>query len=76
MIWVKEKWDIDCTNFTFDNLLVGSLLNENRSNKRCPHAKLMTDIGGYDGPRGPETRLLTSDLRWVPAGHVTPGMGR
>ena len=23
MIWVKEKWDIDCTNFTFDNLLVG-----------------------------------------------------
>ena len=74
MIWVKEKWDIDCTNFTFDNLLVGSLLNENRSNSLNLHAKLMTDIGGYDDCVAPETRLLTSDLRWVPAGDVTPGM--
>jgi DNA polymerase I-like protein with 3'-5' exonuclease and polymerase domains len=48
MIWVKEKWDIDCTNFKFDNLLVGSLLNENRSNSLNLHAKLFTDMGGYD----------------------------
>ena len=25
LIWVKEKWGIDCTNFKFDTLLVGSL---------------------------------------------------
>ena len=30
LIWVKEKWGIDCTNFTFDTLLAGSLVNENR----------------------------------------------
>ena len=48
MIWVKEKWGIDCTNFSFDTLLVGSLLNENRTNSLNLHAKLMTDFGGYD----------------------------
>jgi len=48
MIWVKEKWGIDCTNFSFDSLLVGSLLNENRTNSLNLHAKLMTDFGGYD----------------------------
>ena len=48
LIWVKEKWDIDCTNFTFDTLLVGSLLDENRTNSLNLHAKLFTDFGGYD----------------------------
>jgi DNA polymerase I-like protein with 3'-5' exonuclease and polymerase domains len=48
MIWVKEKWGLDCTNFTFDTLLVGSLLNENRTNSLNLHAKLYTDFGAYD----------------------------
>ncbi len=48
LIWVKEKWDIDCTNFTFDTLLVGSLLAEDRSNSLNLHAKIFTPIGGYD----------------------------
>ena len=48
MIWVKEKWGIDCTNFKFNSLLVGSILYENRTNSLNLHAKLMTDLGGYD----------------------------
>ena len=48
LIWVKEKWGIECTNFTFDTLLVGSLIDENRSNSLNLHAKLMTTFGGYD----------------------------
>jgi hypothetical protein len=48
MIWVKEKWGLDCSNFTFDTLLVGSLLNENRTNSLNLHAKLYSDFGGYD----------------------------
>ena len=48
LIWIKEKWGIDCTNFKFDTLLVGSLLNENRVNSLNLHAKLMTPLGAYD----------------------------
>ena len=48
MIWIAEKWGIECTNFKFDTLLVGSLLNENRSNSLNLHAKVFTTIGGYD----------------------------
>ena len=47
-IWVMEKWGLDCTNFTFDTLLVGSLLDENRTNSLNLHAKLFTSFGGYD----------------------------
>ena len=48
MNWIKEKWGISCTNFKFDTLLVGSLVNENRSNSLNLHAKIYTPIGGYD----------------------------
>jgi len=48
LLWMREKWDLDCVNFKFDTLLVGSLLDENRSNSLNTHAKLYTDIGGYD----------------------------
>ncbi len=50
LIWIAEKWGIECTNFKFDNMLVGSLLNENRSNSLNVHAKTMTSMGGYDDP--------------------------
>ena len=44
LIWIKEKWGFDCTNFKFDTLLVGSLLDENRANSLNLHAKLFTDF--------------------------------
>ncbi|MCO5157863.1 MAG: DNA polymerase [Aquamicrobium sp.] len=48
LIWIGVKWGIECTNFTFDNMLVGTLLNENLSNSLNIHAKIRTDMGGYD----------------------------
>lgn len=48
MIWIAERWGIECTNFKFDTLLVGTLLDENRSNSLKLHAKTMTPLGGYD----------------------------
>ena len=48
LIWIAEKGGIECTNFKFDTLLVGTLLNENRSNSLNLHAKIYTPLGGYD----------------------------
>lgn len=71
--WLRVKFGLICTNFKFDTLLVGSLINENRSNSLNLHAKVYTQMGGYDDCVAPETRLLTADLRWVPAGEIAPG---
>jgi DNA polymerase I-like protein with 3'-5' exonuclease and polymerase domains len=46
--WLKKKFRLECTNFSFDTTLVGSLLDENRSNSLEVHAHQLTDIGGYD----------------------------
>lgn len=49
LIWIKEKWGVDCTNFSMDTLIVGSLLNENRSNSLTNHTKeYAPTLGGYD----------------------------
>ncbi len=48
LVWIAEKWGIECTNFKADTLLIGSLLDENRSNSLNTHAKLFTTMGGYD----------------------------
>jgi len=48
LIWIAEKWGIECTNFKFDTMLVSSLLNENQSNSLNTHAKIYTELGGYD----------------------------
>jgi DNA polymerase I-like protein with 3'-5' exonuclease and polymerase domains len=45
--WIASKWGIKCTNFCFDTGIVGSLLDENRSNSLKTHAKMHTDLGGY-----------------------------
>lgn len=45
--WLREKFGLMCTNFKFDTLLVGSLLDENRPNSLDTHAKLVTTMGGY-----------------------------
>jgi DNA polymerase I-like protein with 3'-5' exonuclease and polymerase domains len=49
-MWMYEHWGIYCTNQTFDTTIVGSILNENRSNSLNTHAKVYTTIGGYDDP--------------------------
>ena len=47
--WMAEKWGIECTNFSMDTMLVGSLLDENRSNSLNMHTKeYVPDLGGYD----------------------------
>lgn len=46
--WVFVRTGILCTNFKFDTTAVGSLLDENRSNSLNTHAKVYTDMGGYD----------------------------
>jgi DNA polymerase I-like protein with 3'-5' exonuclease and polymerase domains len=48
LVWIETKWGIHCTNFKFDTLLVGSILDENRSNSLNLHAKVYTAMGGYD----------------------------
>jgi DNA polymerase I-like protein with 3'-5' exonuclease and polymerase domains len=47
-VWMRVKWGITCTNLVLDTLLVGSLVDENRSNSLNNHAKLYTRMGGYD----------------------------
>jgi DNA polymerase I-like protein with 3'-5' exonuclease and polymerase domains len=46
--WLWYKMGLCCTNFKLDTMLVGSLLDENRSNSLNIHAKLFTTMGGYD----------------------------
>lgn len=46
--WVWVQWGIKCTNFTFDSLIAGSMIDENRSNSLENHAKIYTTMGGYD----------------------------
>ncbi len=46
--WLYEQAGITCTNFKFDTTLVGSLLDENRSNGLDVHAKVYVPaLGGY-----------------------------
>jgi len=46
--WLHVWLAIDCTNFKFDTTMVGSILDENRSNALNVHAKVYTPMGGYD----------------------------
>lgn len=49
LIWIRRKWGMECTNFKMDTTLVGSLLDENRSNSLNTHAKIYCpSLGGYD----------------------------
>jgi hypothetical protein len=64
--WFQRHWNIACTNFKFDTLLVGTLLDENRSNSLKLHAKIMTPLGGYECV-GLGTKVLKTDLTWANA---------
>lgn len=46
--WTREKWGLSFENFQFDTTLVGSIIDENRSNSLNMHAKIYTPMGGYD----------------------------
>lgn len=48
LAWLAYHWEIECTNFGFDTLLGGSLVDENRWNGLNQHAKIYTEFGGYD----------------------------
>jgi len=46
--WLKKRFALECTNFVFDTTLVGSLLDENRSNSLDVHTKIYVPaLGGY-----------------------------
>ena len=51
MLWFCEQWGIqNFTSVALDTTLVGSLIDENRSNSLNLHAKVYTPLGGYDDP--------------------------
>lgn len=53
---------IECTNFKFDTTLVGSLLDENRSNGLDIHAKIYSELGGYSDKFDKEVDKSRMDL--------------
>lgn len=68
--WIKRKWGITVTNFRMDTFLVGSLLDENRSNSLKLHAKVYTDIGGYEDDMKSKYDMARLDL--VPKDELLP----
>lgn len=46
--WMRRHLDVDCTNLKRDTLIMGSMVNENRSNSLKSHAWEYTSLGGYD----------------------------
>lgn len=70
--WIVHHWKITCTNQFFDTLLAGTLLNENISNSLKMHAKMHTDMGGYE--EALENRDM-GRLDKVPKEELGPYMG-
>ena len=68
--WLWLRWGIRCTNFTFDTLIGGSLLNENRSNSLTTHSQIYApDLAGYDSEmnaKGPEKKFDKNRMEDVP----------
>jgi DNA polymerase I-like protein with 3'-5' exonuclease and polymerase domains len=48
LLWVWLKWAAHCLNFRMDTTVVGSMLNENRSNSLKWHCRECTTMGGYE----------------------------
>jgi len=70
--WLWVRGGLVCTNFVFDTTLVGSLLDENRSNGLDVHAKVyVPSLAGYCV--APDTRLWMGDLSWSKASGVKVG---
>ena len=66
LLWIRVKWGIECTNFRLDTMLVGSLLDENRSNGLSTHAKVYTHMGGYDAAM--DSKYDKAHMETVPPG--------
>lgn len=72
-VWMLHHWGIAITNQKFDTLLVGSLLNENVGNSLNLHAKMYTDMGGYDDAFNSKYDKSRMDL--VPKDDLLPYAG-
>lgn len=74
ILWMKFKWGVPWPkNFRLDTLLVGSLIDENRSNSLNTHAKIASSIGGYDDSFNDKADKSRMDLELAkdPAGFLT-----
>lgn len=60
--WIAQHFGFWITNQTFDTNIVGSILNENRSNSLNTHAKIYTTMGGYDDGFNAKTDKSRMDL--------------
>lgn len=71
--WIKQHFGFWITNQTFDTGLVGALLDENRSNSLNLHAKIYTDLGGYDDEfeRNHDKSRMDLALKADPKGFLT-----
>jgi DNA polymerase I-like protein with 3'-5' exonuclease and polymerase domains len=63
--WLAVHAKVECTNFRFDTTLVGSLLDENRSNGLDVHAKVYTGLGGYSDAFDAKADKSRMDLELV-----------
>ena len=74
LLWMRVKWGIECTNFKFDTTLVGSMLDENRSNSLNTHTKIYAPaLGGYDDNFN--TKFDKSKMQDVPKEDLLPYAG-
>lgn len=73
LIWIAEHLGIECTNFAMDTTLAGSLVWENRSNSLNVHAKLYSEMGGYDD--GFNSKFDKSKMEAVPKAALLPYAG-
>lgn len=71
--WIHRKWDIDVVNLKMDTFLVGALLDENRSNSLKLHAKVYTELGGYEDDMKGKYDMGRLDL--VPKAELLPYVG-
>lgn len=71
--WIYRHWGIQCTNLSRDSLLMGSLVDENRSNSLKTHAWEYTLMGGYD--RLDELGYDKGRMDLVPDEHLVPYAG-
>ena len=61
--WLAVRGQFECTNFQFDTTLVGSLLDENRSNGLDVHAKIYVPrLAGYSDTFDQKTDKSRMDL--------------
>lgn len=64
--WLYEHSGITCTNFTADTTLIGSLLDENRSNGLDVHAKIYAPrLAGYSDDFDSKTDKSRMDLAYA-----------